>query len=188
MVTKWITKICGIIVLLVSAIGLWAHFQNQKANSIIDEANVLVEQANSFLKEATPIYQKLFTEEMLQGFPGNRAELARLGKEAGNKYQQAADYYRKSAVKLEEGVQTAASEIISQYWTILAKAHRKLAENKELAQRLVSLFADESIGSIDALNEKVTMLVDSIDKSSKEYDDLAAQAEKIKAEHPHDIK
>ena len=188
MVTKWVSGICGVIIVLATAIGIWAHFQNEKANTYIDEANTLLNKGNALVVEVTPKYQKLFTEEALNGFPGNRAELEAAAQEPADKYAKAAEFYRHAAAKLDEGVKTSASEIVSQYWELLAKADLKLAEGKEAARSAALLFADKSIQSLDQLNDKMTPLADIIQKSNKEYEDFSAQAEKIKADHPNDIK
>ena len=188
MIGKYISRICGFIVLVAAAIGLWAHFQNEKANSCIDEANALLNKGNAIVLEVAPKYQGLLKDDVLTNFPGNRADLEATAQESADKYKQAAEYYRSAAAKLDEGVETSASEIVSQYWELLAKADRKLAENKEAARTVALLFVDKSVQSLDQLNDKLTPLADIIEKSNQAYDDFSAQADKIKADHPNDIK
>lgn len=176
------------IVVIVTLCSMWSNWGTTQANKQVEEANVASQAANALLGDVVSKYKELFTEANMQGFPGNREQLKPIAQQGKEGLTKAAEQFRLAATKLEEAASRPVSKLLSEYWALKVKAYRKLAESKDVYAKVVELVLDESITTVEILDEKMGPLIEQASKLNTESDAFDAEAKKIQDANPKEFK
>jgi len=168
---------------LVLVATLWRQWGTSKGNTLVDESNALASEANSLAEQAGVKYKELFSEANLAGLPGNRERLKALAQETADLAGKSARQYRASAAKLEEATAQLVDSTVVDYWSLKVKAYQKFADSKDAFARVALALLDTTIQDADQLGEKLSSLTDEALALDKEHAELAARADRLKAQH-----
>lgn len=185
---KYVRVGLSIVALIIVACSLLVSFATRKANKIVDEANTAVTVGNQFAEQGGAKYAELFTEPNIEGFPGNREQLAPTATSLAELMEKATVQYDLAAANFEQASQEGVKQVIADYWKLKAQGFRKFAESKKTFRSVALLVTDETISSIDALNEKLSPLIDQAVKLDEEAKELAAQADKLQSENQDEFR
>lgn len=176
-IVRMILVVIGALILLGSTV---LYFGTNKANKLIDEANIAIDAGNDAAKTGGEKYSQLFTEANLRDFPTNRLLLAPTAKDLAAEMDLAATNFDLAAKKFEDAAKQNVAAIHAGYWTAKQQSFVKFAQSKRTFKAVAELVTDEKIISIDDLNAKLTPLIEQALLFDGEAKALAAKADEIR--------
>jgi hypothetical protein len=156
------------------------YFGTNKANTLIDEANIAIAAGNDAAKHGGEIYGQLFTEANLRNFPSNRHQLAPTAKDLAAHLDRAALNFDLAAKKFEDAAKQNVAATHAEYWKTKQQAFIKFAQSKRAFQSVAQLITDQKIATIDNFNAKMSPLIDEAVKADDEAKSLSAKADEIR--------
>lgn len=185
---KFVKVGVSVVMLIIVACSVLVSFATRQANKFVDEANAAVTAGNQFAEQGGAKYAELFTDPNIEGFPGNREQLAPTAASLAELMARAAEQYDLAAAKFEEASQKGVKQVVADYWKLKAQGYRKFAESKKTFRSVGLLITDESVSSIELLDEKLPPLIEQAVKLDEESKALAAQADKLQSENEDEFR
>ena len=156
--------------------------ETDKANKLVDDGNSAVTDGKKFMTDA----QEKITTMMGTEVPQHLSDARTLANEAIRLYGQAEDKCKAAASKYDEASKLKIDDKFKDYLATKVKEYNKRADLiealKEVPQALIDAHDRNAFTSrANAANQKAESI-------SKEADDLADQAEKIRKDNPNSFK
>jgi hypothetical protein len=179
-----VSAIAAVLTLIAVGAGFLVEWGTGKANQFKDEANVAIKSGAQFVEQGAEKFKKLYADENLEGFPGNRAALEPLARETADLYEKAAEQFRLASAKFDEASKQPADAVAVEYMSLWSKQRAAWAERCTADRDLALLFVDKNIDSRTDLDTRFAELL----KRHKQYEaaaeELSVKTEQLKKDNP----
>jgi uncharacterized protein YxeA len=152
-----------------------------RANRLIESSNDAVKESEKYTEAAKAKLDEL--DRRREEFPSERETLGKVSQEAIELLNKAAQKLREAAGNYEAAGQAKIDEKLKEYLSLKAQEFNKHVEHLEAVREIPKSILDESVTDFSELNERRNEIDSRIDKLKKEWEDLAARANKIREEN-----
>jgi uncharacterized protein YxeA len=152
-----------------------------RANRLIESSNDAVKESEKYTQDAKTKLDEL--DRRREEFPSERETLGKISQEAIELLNKAAEKLREAAGNYETASQAKIDEKLKEYLSLKSQEFNKHVEHLEAVREIPKSILDESVTDFSELNERRYEIDNRIDKLKKEWEDLAARANKIREEN-----
>ena len=156
-----------------------------KANQMVTEANAADTEASKTFEDVNKRLTQLFSDDVQFE---DRKKLEPTARDAVASIEKAQTKVREATDKVDTASKLSIPDWYKEYLTAVAQSYRNTSQSIDLLKQMANAYMDYSITDAEALLARYKELKESMDKNSKEGQDLDAKVKKIEEANKDKLK